>query len=206
MCQAFDEKRFKIVRLPLCYLIGLFNLWRTLDKGIARPLIDNLPEDAEVVSVDFQHNPRSLEVTVCSMQFEPVPAVDGNHPGYSDGICLRFDAIALKGMPSAGTEVFSMRLLTIPVNVVGFRVSGTSVVPLMMRSTAACSRRRINSFMVSFHRRLGGSLALHGYSSACSFCRLAASFSSCLRPSSRQRRMWSASVMPAAAHWRDNSA
>lgn len=64
------QQRLKIIRMPQPLLLNVFNWWRNPPGYITIPVADELPEDAEVISVHENYAARAIDIIVRSDEFE----------------------------------------------------------------------------------------------------------------------------------------
>lgn len=70
--KARKERRFKIASFDQQFLVPLFNWHRWQPDFLALPITEELPEDCEVIQVNYNWACRTIEFMVCSEKFEPV--------------------------------------------------------------------------------------------------------------------------------------
>lgn len=104
--QQDDAHRLKIVRMDTRSIVDLLNarLYDMRDM-IALPVMDGIPEDAEVVSVRENWQLRALEVMIQHPSFDVVP--DGDLPPVLPGIHtewrhIPFSALKERAKPEEG--------------------------------------------------------------------------------------------------------
>ena len=71
--KARNERRFKIASFDQQFLVELFNWHRWLPEFLALPVTEELPDDCEVIQVNYNWASRTIDFIVCSDKFEPVP-------------------------------------------------------------------------------------------------------------------------------------
>lgn len=74
-----DEGRLKIAHLPECFLIDILNWWSSPSehRTFTAPVIDQLPADAKVVGVHYEHDIRGvIAATIWSSEFPVVKPGD----------------------------------------------------------------------------------------------------------------------------------
>ena len=70
--KARKERRFKIASFDQQLLVDLWNWHQWQPDYLALPITEELPEDCEVVQVQYNWPARTIEFMVCSEQFGPV--------------------------------------------------------------------------------------------------------------------------------------